>query len=189
MTLAAHSVTDAEMAALLKANGDATVVAMVHTLAHANFQDRIFLALGVEVEPTGPMAPIVLPVPSEDRTKGLVPARRPWKSIEGEKVAVSSRRPDWRERSLEGLDEARADQKARKPRIELPAAERLEKLPPEVRERTKRILWSRVSMGYQPTLTRAWFDSMGSFQSEARMDQVFANSYFWVTTRSNECFY
>jgi hypothetical protein len=102
---------------------------------------------------------------------------------------VSSRHPDWRERSLEGLDEARADQKARKPRIELPATERLEKLPPEVRERTKRSLRSRVSMGYQPTLTRAWFDTMGSFQSEARMDQVFASSYFWVTTRSNECFY
>ena len=189
MTLAAQTVTDAEMAALLKEHGEAKVVAMVHTLAHANFQDRIFLALGVEVESAKLMAPVLLPVPSEDRTKGLVPARAAWKSIRGAKFDVAVGRPNWEERSFEALDKAMADQKARKPRIGLPSAERLEKMPPEMRERTKRVAWSYVSMGYQPALTRAWFETMGSFQAEAKMDPVFSNSFFWVVTRSSDCFY
>ena len=189
MTLAAHSVTDAEMAALLKAHGEAKVVAMVHTLAHANFQDRIFLALGVETETTGPMAPLLLPVPSEDRTKDLIPARRAWRAITGAKFDVEGERPDWEDRSAEALDKALADQKARKPRIGMPSSLRFLMMPPHLRERAKRVAWSHVSMGYQPFMTRAWFETMGSFQDEARMDPVFANSYFWVITRSNECFY
>jgi hypothetical protein len=44
-------------------------------------------------------------------------------------------------------------------------------------------------MGYQPVLTKAWFDTMRLFHQEARMDRVFGNTYFWVITRSNECFY
>jgi hypothetical protein len=44
-------------------------------------------------------------------------------------------------------------------------------------------------MGYQPGLTSAWFRTMGAFQREAELDQVFAMSLFWVVTRTNECFY
>jgi hypothetical protein len=44
-------------------------------------------------------------------------------------------------------------------------------------------------MGYQPVLTKAWFDCMGTFQQEASLDRVFSNTYFWVITRSNDCFY
>ena len=47
MSRAAHTVTDAEMADLLDRFGPERVVAMVHTLAFANFQVRIFLALRV----------------------------------------------------------------------------------------------------------------------------------------------
>ena len=34
-----------------------------------------------------------------------------------------------------------------------------------------------------------WFDTMGAFQQEAKFDRVFSNSFFWVVTRSNDCFY
>ena len=85
-------------------------------------------------------------------------------------------------------DSIRFDQ-PRKPRIGMPPASSLLMMPADMRERTKRIAWSHVSMGYQPRLTQSWFETMGSFQAEARMDPVFANSYFWVLTRSNECFY
>src|SRR5262245_499012 len=50
MSRAAHTVTDEEVAELLGQFGPEKVVAMVHTLAHANFQNRIFLALRVAVE-------------------------------------------------------------------------------------------------------------------------------------------
>ena len=29
----------------------------------------------------------------------------------------------------------------------------------------------------------------GAFQQEAKFDRVFSNSFFWVVTRSNDCFY
>ena len=79
--------------------------------------------------------------------------------------------------------------RARKPRIEMPSAMRLLLMPPAIRERVKSRSWSHVSMGYQPTLTRAWFETMGSYFDEGTMDPVFANGYFWIVTRSNECFY
>jgi hypothetical protein len=30
---------------------------------------------------------------------------------------------------------------------------------------------------------------MQAFREESNLDRVFANTYFWVITRSNECFY
>jgi hypothetical protein len=44
-------------------------------------------------------------------------------------------------------------------------------------------------MGYQPALTSAWYRTMGAFDAEAQLDLVFANSIFWVITRSTRCFY
>ena len=59
MTRSASSVTDEEMADLLKRFGPEKVVAMVHTVAYANFHNRIIIGLGVEVvEPDGPLPPL-----------------------------------------------------------------------------------------------------------------------------------
>src|SRR4051794_14049087 len=58
LTKAAWSLSDEEMAALLQQFGPEKVVAMVHTLAWANFHNRIVLALGVEVESDGPLPPL-----------------------------------------------------------------------------------------------------------------------------------
>ncbi len=187
MTKAAYTVTDEEMAELLKHFGPEKVVAMVHTLAYANFQDRLLLGLGVEVEPDGPLPPP--DVRFDRKARPEVPKRLDLKDAEPGKVKAPTLRPDWLEHSFADLEKALGEQKARKPRIPLPPAEALERLPPEARQRTMRIAWSRVSMGYQPELTRAWFDCMGAFQEEAQLDQVFANLVFWVVTRNNECFY
>jgi hypothetical protein len=62
-------------------------------------------------------------------------------------------------------------------------------LPKEAKEPATKIVWSQVSSGYQPLLTQTWFDTMRTFQQEAKLDRVFSNSYFWVITRTNECFY
>jgi hypothetical protein len=53
----------------------------------------------------------------------------------------------------------------------------------------EKIGWSVVSLGYQPRLTMTWFDCMGTFSGEARMDPVFSSSLFWVVTRGLDCFY
>src|SRR5262249_18493241 len=47
MTLAAWSVTDDEVADLIKTHGEKQVVARVQLLAYANFQDRLVPSLGV----------------------------------------------------------------------------------------------------------------------------------------------
>jgi hypothetical protein len=186
---AAHQVTDDEMAALLKHFGPEKVVAIVHTLAHANFQDRIFLALGIESEDGGHLPPLDFRIDPEKKDKIVAPARPPWTESQAAKATVPKAQPEWLDHRFDDVQKLLASQKSRQSRIPLPDPDMLSKLPPESRERTMRIVWSRVSMGYQPLLTRAWFDCMGTFQKEANLDQVFANTFFWVTTRSNDCFY
>lgn len=188
LTREAQAVTDEELAELLELYGPEKVVAIVHTLAHANFQNRIFLALKVKVEPGGPLPPLAVKLDKAARAK-LVTPRRSWGDLKQARAAGTSEKPDWPELAFGDVQKALAVQKARQPRIPLPDAGRLAKMPPQARAQAGRIVWSAVSMGYQPELTRAWFDTMGTFQSEATFDRLFSNTFFWVVTRSNECFY
>ncbi len=190
MTKAANTVTDEEVALLLERFGPEKVVAMVHTLAWANFQNRIILALGVQVEPNGPLPPLDPLLDKEGLTKLVAPKRPAWKDVQETKISVASLvRPDWQD--LSGTEPAKAMelQKSRHPRIPLPDSGRFAALPPDEREQATKIVWSRVSMGYQPLLTRTWFETMRTFQQEAAFNRVFSNSMFWIITRTNECFY
>lgn len=187
MSLAAATVTDAEVAALVRRFGPERVVGFVHTLAYANFQGRIVLALGVEVEPGGPLPPIDVKFDSAVTVE--VPPRRDWKETTASEGAAPDDRPDWLGGSAGDLQRAMADQKARKSRVPMPPPESLEKLPAEAKNQAGKIVWTRVSMGYQPLLTLTWFQTMRTFQQEAKFDRVFSNTYFWVITRTNDCFY
>jgi hypothetical protein len=186
MTAAAHEVTDEEVAALIKAYGPDKVVAMVHTLAWANFRGRVLLALGVESAPDEPSAPVEIKLDKEAKEKLKAPPRPDWKDVRAAEAPTLGGKLDWRKATEVDLAKELDKQKARKPRIPLPP---LDKFPEDKRERAAKIVWSHVSMGYQPLLTQTWFDTMGTFQQEAKFDRVFANSMFWVITRSNECFY
>ena len=189
LTIAAYKVTDDEVADLIKHFGAEKVVAIVHTLAHANFQDRIILALGVEVEADGPYPPLELQLDKERQARIPVPNRSDWNRI-GEVQSVSlGEKPNWRTEDFGQVQKALSAQKQRTSRIPLPPLESLDKLPPAAKKRSGRIAWSRVSLGYQPLLTQAWFECMSMFDEESKLDQVFANTYFWVITRSNECYY
>ncbi len=182
MTLAAHAVTDEEMAALRERLGDAKTVALVHTLAHANFQNRIFLALGCRVEAGGPFPS--LDVKFDMKRMPAAPARPDWKAVATAKASPDPAfRPPWRPMTFEQAEAAMEAQKDRKPRIAPP--ENLDGVP----ARSRRVVWSAVSLGHQPKLTGAWFDTMAASSAERKTDPVFANHYFWVITRSNECFY
>jgi alkylhydroperoxidase family enzyme len=188
LTLAGHSVTDAEVAELIEHFGPEKVVAMVHTLAHANFQNRIFLALGVQVEPGGPFPPLDVRLDPKKKTK--TPARPAWGVWRKEPIdGGMTLPPGWLDRPAADLEKALEQQKSRKGRIRLPGPERLARIPAEAKAQASRVIWTNVSMGYQPVLTKAWFDCMQPFREESKLDRVFANTYFWVITRSNECFY
>ena len=190
VTRAAYKVTDEEVADLLNRFGPDKVVAMVHTLAHANFQNRIFLALGVELETNGPLPPVDLRLDPEKRKKVPAPERPPWEDLN--KVEIPSApmlAPDWGERTFADLGTCKDNQKKRQLRIPLPDPKWIEELSPDEKDAAKRILWNTVSSGYQPQMTRAWFACLRAYQQEAKPDRVFTNSMFWVITRSNECFY
>jgi hypothetical protein len=193
MTRAAHTVTDEEFAEVLKHFGPEKTVAIVHTLAHANFQDRLFLALGVEVEPGGPYPPLEVSFDPQMKLGATAPARAPFKSEFAAKTTDggAASKPGWDDFGFASVQKLLANQKSRKTRIPLPDWDSVsKKLPPALRERSpSKIVWSNVSLGYQPQLTLAWFNCMRTFRQESDLDRVFANSMFWVITRSNECFY
>ncbi len=187
LTLAGSSVTDAEVAELLQWFGPEKVVAMVHTLAHCNFQYRVFLALGITAEDGGPLPPLDVRLDPVKRTWLEAPARAPWEEARQAK-AIGEGRATWDDRPAD-LERALERQKERKSRIPLPSPEQLARIPPEGREQASRVVWTTVSAGYQPLLTKTWFDTGRAFSDDAKLDRVFGNLLFWVVTRTNECFY
>ncbi len=114
----------------------------------------------------------------------LKPApRKDWAAtLKAEVPAAALVRPDWEPLDLSGLNKKLDAQKARKGRVPVP------ELPPNSGN-SGRVIWSRVSVGYQPALTQAWFAAMRAWKAEAGLDAVFDNSVFWVVTRTNDCFY
>jgi alkylhydroperoxidase family enzyme len=190
LTLAGHSITDAEFKELLGHFGAETVTAIVHTIAYANFQNRIFLSLKVAVEPGGPVAPIEAGLDPSKEAKVAAPARPLWKAARLTKpLDLKETAPVWGERDYDNLQKALENQKSRSLRIPLPGPERLSKVPAAAKGEASRVVWTNISMGYQPVMTKTWFDCMRTFHGEARLDRVFGNTMFWVITRSNECFY
>lgn len=182
MMLDAAAVTDAEVAKLIELLGEERMMALVALVAHASFQDRIFLALAVEPEPDGVPPPAATRFVRPKPKAPAAPAPKP-PAPEADTPAVTV---DWL-RGRKGLDE----QLKRPGRIRVPSREevarRLGDGHPALWQ--SGIVWSRVAFGYQPELTDAWFDCAGAFRQESSLDSDFLNSVFWVVTDSLNCFY
>jgi hypothetical protein len=190
VTTAAYLVTDDQFAALVEQFGPEKMTAVVHTLAFANFHDRIILALDVKSDPGGPAPPLAVKLDAARRAKVPAPPRPPWEKVTAAKPAKSYDAPaDWKDVPFADLEKRLADQKARSPRVPLPNPGRDDALPPGLREQTKTIVWMTVCGGYQPKMTAAWFNMFGEFRQESRLDRVFSSTLFWVVTRANDCFY
>ncbi len=187
MALAADSITDAEFAALVKVHGPETMVGVVHALAYAGFHDRILLALGCEPEKE--------PVPPLGRTfeaKWYDAIATPARDKMPDRTAVpgpSTATFDWKDLTGKKMPDELATQRKRPLRVPLPPVESLAFMTEAGRARTLKIVWSHVSQGYQPKMTGAWFAAMNQMQAEAKIDQVFTNTLFWIATRTNRCFY
>jgi hypothetical protein len=187
MALAADSITDSEFKALRELHGPETMVGVVHALAYAGFHDRVLLALGVEPEKE--------PVPALGRTFDakwydaiVTPARDPMperKAVPAPAAATF----DWKDLTGKKMPDELATQRKRPLRVPLPPEDKLAFMTEAGRARTKKIVWSHVSQGYQPKMTGAWFAAMNQMQAEAKIDQVFTNTLFWLATRTNRCFY
>jgi alkylhydroperoxidase family enzyme len=186
LTLEGFAITDEEFATLLRLYGPEKVTAIVHTVAYANFHNRILLGLGIEGDPVPP--PDVHFTP-EQLAKLSTPARPSWGDLKAVSAEGISLRPDWNKTTAEELHLTLEKQKERPLRIPLPDAARLAALPPKEKEGAARIMWNTISSGYQPEMPRAWFLAMNAFYEEAKADRLFTNSVFWVVTRTNDCFY
>ena len=187
LTLAGHAITDDEFAEVLKHFGPEQTTAIVHTVAYANFHNRLVLALGVKGE--SPVAPPIDVAFDLAAATGVAPARPPWDDLKAVTADGPAVRVEWSKGGFDQLNATMEKQKERKLRIPLPDKATLDKLPPRERESAQRILWNTVSSGYQPEMTRAWFAPLAAFYEEAKPDRVFTNSAFWVVTRTNDCFY
>jgi alkylhydroperoxidase family enzyme len=189
MTFAAHSVTDAEVAELIRRHGEKEVVAMVLLLAYANFQDRLVLALGLPPEADPPPA---LDVKFRRGEPAGVPAP-PRKELAsaGPPAAATVPDPEWTVFDFAALQKNLQAQRDRPGRIRVPTWEEVAKTLPagETPHRPVRIKWSLVCSGYQPQLAAGWSACTRAFRKEANQDRVFEESLFWVVTRSLQCFY
>lgn len=190
LTLAGHDVTDEQLQQLLELFGPECVVAIVHTIALANFQNRIALALGLEKESAGDGPPLA---PRWDRQR-LAKVAAPLRPTIEPMIQLNERSeslppPRWNLQAALDVQDRLEAQKNRHLRIPLPDASRIAALPPDARDQAEKILWDRVSSGYQPEMTAAWFACNRPFREESKLDRVFANSLFWVITRENQCFY
>jgi alkylhydroperoxidase family enzyme len=192
MTVDASKVTDADVTRLLASYGEQKVVAMVLLLAHANFQDRMLLALGSDVEPGGPLPPREIQFNLKTDPPPVVPAR---KRPEGRPVPDEPTRVDdpfWLSMAFDDLQGRLTEQRQRPSRIRIPSWEEvLRVMPPEVPrpEKPTRIQWNLVTTGYQPELATAWSNTTRAFREESKQDRVFEESLFWIVTRTIHCFY
>jgi hypothetical protein len=168
-------VTDAEVAGLIARYGEKGVVALVLLVAHANFQDRLLLALDLEPEPGGPPPP--LDVKFARGRLGLGPPAAPRAPPPAPPPAAAPAGPDWSPLAAADIQADLERQRARRPRIRLPEAGRMANR------------WGLVGQTYQPALATAWSACAQAFGEEADQDPVFEQSVFWVVTRTKRCFY
>ncbi|MBS0262073.1 MAG: hypothetical protein JSS02_08945 [Planctomycetes bacterium] len=193
MTEQASSVTDAEVQYLIEEFGEPAVVAMVLQLAYANFQDRLLLALGTEIEPVGPLPPLPVQFAAPPAGQKPEPAVRPERPAAADEAAPAKiADTDWLSLSFGQLQDRMEAQRSRTSRVSVPDWEVARQgLDPQVYppDRPVRIKWSLVVLGHQPQLGSAWIKCLRTFGREANQDRVFEETLFWVITRSLQCFY
>lgn len=192
LTLEADTITDEEVARLTDLLGERKLVALVLLVAHANFQDRMFLALGSVAELGEPLPPLAARFAKLGKDDGIaVPERimppSPKVSLVPERVDD----PEWRSLDFDALQRNLDTQRLRTGRIRVPTWEEVvSSIPEEQRPKHPvRILWTLVCRGYQPELAAAWSACMRTFAEESKQDRVFEESVFWIITRTIHCFY
>ncbi|HET6878525.1 MAG TPA: hypothetical protein VFI31_00030 [Pirellulales bacterium] len=191
LTLAADTITDEEVARLSDMLGERKLVALVLLVAHANFQDRLLLALGTVSDLGEPLPPFVGRFAKVDKEAIAVPERTLPEPASAMLVPNRIDDPEWRSLDFAALQRTLDKQRQRAGRIAVPAWEDVIRTIPED-QRPKhpvRILWTLVCRGYQPELAAGWSACTRIFAEESKQDRVFEESVFWIVTRTIHCFY
>jgi hypothetical protein len=162
--------------------GAAGVVALVHSVAYANFQSRLLHGLGLADGAAAKHLPLAAEAAPPD-----VPA--PERPAAANTTTTSLAPANWTAGVAADMRTRMERQQRATPRLPLPADEQLGHATERERGQAARIVWSRFGYGYQPELTRGWITALHAFYREAKVDPIVENSVFWVVTRSNDCFY
>jgi alkylhydroperoxidase family enzyme len=203
----AYSVSDEQVAQLVNLYGEKQVVAIVLVAAYANFQDRLLLALGADIEEGGPLPPVKVHLPKPpppSRSQAKEENEKPEKNAKPKRHVTPPAKnppplpeklddPEWTALPFDTLSERLSKQIARrKARVHIPTWETVRDLFPADSpkpDKPIRIQWSLLTYGHQPRLSAAWSAGLRAFRSESDLDRVFHESMFWVVTRSLQCFY
>ena len=176
LSVSAADVSDREVARLVRLHGERKLVAMVLLVAHASFEDRLQLTLGLPAE-ARPLPPLEVSF-KRPRLGACLAAPRPRLPAPPSRVLPPARPDhDWTALDLGSLGQEMEKQRSRRPRITLPPG------------REGIIYWGEVCRTYQPELAAAWSACMRTFGAEAGQDPVFETSVFWVVSRTQRSFY
>ena len=192
LTLEADTITDEEVACLAEDLGERKLVALVLLIAHANFQDRLLLALGTVAELGGSLPPLEARFAKVGKEGGVaVPERVLPDPASTPPVPEQIDDPEWRTLDIAALQRHLDTQRLREGRIRVPTWDEVAGSIPEDERPTHpvRILWTLVCRGYQPELASAWSACTRAFAEESKQERVFEESVFWIITRTIHCFY
>ena len=194
MTIQSDSVTDDEFAGLVKSFGENRAASMVLLLAYANFQDRVLLSLGAEVEPGGPLPPVEVafdPASFVSKTTPPPPLRKsPLPKPSGHDLVPDD--PEWSSLTYKALQDRLELQRRKPTRLRIPSWDEVARnLPDGLFEKPSNIVWYRIVFGYAPELAVPFEYFMRTAGAEAapQYDRVFGQSLFWITTKAIKCPY
>jgi alkylhydroperoxidase family enzyme len=194
MTLDSDSVTDDHFRALVEHFGDRQAASMVLLLAYANFQDRLLICLGAEVEPGGPLPPLGVAFEPEALTARTTPPpprrKSPLPAPAGRDDVADE--PDWAAVGYDALQDRLEAQRRKPTRLRVPSWDEVAKnLPDGFMKRPSDIVWYRIVFGYAPELAVPFefFMRTAGVEAAPKYDRIFAGSLFWVVTRAIRCPY
>ena len=190
LSVAAPQVTDAQFAGLRERYGVKQVAAMVYLAAYGNFQDRLLLGLGVQLEAGGPQPPVnVAFAEGSFQSAPLIPEQKDLPKLLGGDPARPTD-PEWAGVGYDELQRRLEAQRGRAPRLPVPAWDEVKaNLPAAFTAKPTRIIWTLFGYGYAPELAVPWAVCTRTMWAESGADRVFEESLFWVQTRAVECNY
>jgi hypothetical protein len=194
MTVDSDSVTDDEFAVLVRNFGENRAASMVLLLAYANFQDRVLLCLGAEVEGDGPLPPVDVAFdPASFTSKATPPPplqKSPLPKPSGKDLVEAD--PEWAGLSYEALQDRLEAQRRKPTRLRIPSWDEVARdLPEGLFKKPSDIVWYRIVFGYAPELAVPFDYFMRTAGAEAapKYDRNFGQSLFWVTPKAIKCPY
>ena len=198
MTVDSEGYSDAKFAELVAAFDERQAAAMVLHLAYANFQDRLLLCLGAEIESTDLLPATDWKFSPEELVSTTTPPPANPPSTENsdrkapKEAGSSESQKQYTWLPYDSLQERLEKQRRRQTRLRIPEwNEFASRLPKGLMDKPSDIVWYRIAFGYADELAVPFEIYMRTAGSEVskNWDRIFGNSLFWMVTDAMKCPY